>query len=43
MDRAYMDVMKDLKQVEWDQTTGAEIKALPFGDDDYRKLMFGRP
>ncbi len=43
LDRAYLDVMKALRQVEWDVHMGAEIKALPFYDDDYRKLMFGRP
>jgi len=43
MDRAYMDVAKAVRQVEWDQTVGEEIKALPFADDYYRKLMFGRP
>jgi glyoxylase-like metal-dependent hydrolase (beta-lactamase superfamily II) len=43
MDRAYMDVLKDLRQVEWDVTMGQDVNALPFGDDYYRKLMFGRP
>ena len=43
LDHAYMDVLKDLRQVQWDVATGAAVAALPFADDDYRKLMFGRP
>jgi glyoxylase-like metal-dependent hydrolase (beta-lactamase superfamily II) len=43
LDRAWMDVMKGVRQVQWDTDTGAAIAALPFADDDYRKLMFGRP
>lgn len=43
LNRAYMDVEKGLRQVQWDITTGAPVQALPFADDDYRKLMFGRP
>ncbi len=43
LDRAWMDVMKGVRQVQWDADTGAAIAALPFADDDYRKLMFGRP
>lgn len=43
LDHAYMDVLKDLRQVQWDDANGAPIAALPFADDDYRKLMFGRP
>ncbi len=43
LDRAYLDVQKALRQVEWDVTTGEEIKALPFYDDAYRRFMFGRP
>ena len=43
LDRAYLDVLKAVRQVEWDVTTGEEIKALPFADDAYRKYMFGRP
>lgn len=43
LDRAYLDVLKALRQVEWDVHIGAEIKALPFADDDYRQYMFGRP
>ena len=43
MDRAYIDVLKDVRQVEWALSVGEPIKALPFGDADYRKLMFGRP
>lgn len=43
LDRAWMDVMKGVRQVQWDADTGAQIAALPFADDDYRKLMFGRP
>ena len=43
MDRAYMDVAKGLRQVQWCVTNGEGIKALPFEDGYYRKLMFGRP
>jgi len=43
LDHAYVDVLKDLRQVQWDVTNGAAVSALPFADDDYRKLMFGRP
>lgn len=43
LDHAYMDVLKDLRQVQWDVANGAAVAALPFADDDYRKLMFGRP
>ncbi|MBS0360673.1 MAG: MBL fold metallo-hydrolase [Proteobacteria bacterium] len=43
LDRADMDVMKGVRQVQWDIDMGEQIKALPFADDDYRKLMFGRP
>ncbi len=43
LDHAYMDVLKDLRQVQWDVANGAPVAALPFADDDYRKLMFGRP
>ncbi len=43
LDRAYLDVLKAVRQVQWDVTVGEEIKALPFYDDAYRKFMFGRP
>lgn len=43
LDRAYLDVQKAVRQVQWDLTVGEEIKALPFYDDAYRKFMFGRP
>lgn len=43
MNRAYLDVLKDLRQVELDLADGAKIDALPFGDDYYRRMMFGRP
>ncbi len=43
LDRAYLDVLKAVRQVEWDVIVGEEIKALPFGDDAYRKYMYGRP
>ena len=42
LDRAYADVLKGARQVHWDVSTGEAIKALPFSDDAYRKLMFGR-
>lgn len=42
LDRAYMDVLKGLRQVSWDVSTGEAVQALPFATDDYRKLMFGR-
>ncbi len=35
--------MKGARQVQWDLSNGEAVKALPFADDDYRKLMFGRP
>ena len=43
LDRAYEDLVKGERQVELDVTDGAPVEALPFGTDDYRKLMFGRP
>lgn len=43
LDRAYLDVLKAVRQVEWDVVTGEEIKALPFYDNAYRKFMYGRP
>jgi glyoxylase-like metal-dependent hydrolase (beta-lactamase superfamily II) len=43
MDRAYSDLAKALRQVAWCVQNGEAIKALPFGDDFYRTLMFGRP
>ena len=43
MDRAYLDVLKDLRQVQLDVTLNQDVDALPFGDDYYRKMMFGRP
>jgi len=43
LDRAYVDVMKGMRQVQLDLIDGSPVDALPFGDDYYRKLMFGRP
>ena len=43
MDRAYMDVLKGYQQVELNVTDNTQVQALPFGTDNYRKLMFGRP
>lgn len=43
LDRAYADVVKGARQVQWAMTNGEPINALPFADDYYRKLMFGRP
>ena len=43
MDRASMDLAKALRQVAWCVQNGEAIKALPFADDFYRTLMFGRP
>jgi len=43
LDHAYIDVLKDLRQVQWDVANGAAVSALPFADDYYRQLMFGRP
>ena len=43
MDRASMDLAKGLRQVAWCVQNGEAIKALPFADDFYRTLMFGRP
>ncbi len=43
LDRAYSDVTKGVRQVQWDVANGEEVKALPFSEDGYRKIMFGRP
>jgi len=43
LDRAYLDVLKDERQVQLDVVEGAPVKALPFATDAYRQLMFGRP
>ena len=43
LDRAYADVTKGVRQVQWDVANGEEVKALPFSEDGYRKIMFGRP
>ncbi len=43
LDRAYADVIKGVRQVQWALANGEPINALPFADDYYRKLMFGRP
>ncbi|MBS0331284.1 MAG: hypothetical protein JSS35_00825 [Proteobacteria bacterium] len=43
LERAYADVTKGVMQVQWDVANGEEVKALPFSDDGYRRLMFGRP
>jgi hypothetical protein len=43
LDRAYADVTKGVRQVQWAVTTGEPINALPFADKYYRELMFGRP
>jgi glyoxylase-like metal-dependent hydrolase (beta-lactamase superfamily II) len=43
LDRAYLDVSKAVRQVQWAVTTGEPINALPFADRYYRELMFGRP
>jgi glyoxylase-like metal-dependent hydrolase (beta-lactamase superfamily II) len=42
LNHAYADVLKGVREVHWDVSTGQAIKALPFSDDAYRKLMFGR-
>jgi glyoxylase-like metal-dependent hydrolase (beta-lactamase superfamily II) len=43
LNRAYADVTKGVRQVQWAMATGEPINALPFGDKYYRELMFGRP
>ncbi len=43
LDRAYMDLAKAVRQVAWCVQNGEPIKALPFADEFYRTLMFGRP
>jgi glyoxylase-like metal-dependent hydrolase (beta-lactamase superfamily II) len=43
LDRAWSDVTKGVHQVQWDVANGEEVKALPFSEDGYRKIMFGRP
>lgn len=43
LDRAYLDLLKGLRQVELDVTNGDPVDSLPFATDAYREIMFGRP
>lgn len=43
MNRAYADVLKGYQQVELNTADNSQVQALPFGTDNYRRLMFGRP
>jgi glyoxylase-like metal-dependent hydrolase (beta-lactamase superfamily II) len=43
LDRAYLDILKGYRQVDFDVENNQPVEALPFATDDYRKLMFGRP
>jgi glyoxylase-like metal-dependent hydrolase (beta-lactamase superfamily II) len=43
LDKAYLDVQKDLDLVALLQAEGREIPGVPFSLPEYRKHMFGRP
>ncbi len=43
MNRAFADVLKGYQQVELNMADNTQVQALPFGTDNYRRLMFGRP
>jgi hypothetical protein len=43
MDKAYLDVQKDLDLVALLLGDGREIPSVPFSLLEYRKHMFGRP
>jgi glyoxylase-like metal-dependent hydrolase (beta-lactamase superfamily II) len=43
MNRAFADVLKGYQQVELNTADNTQVQALPFGTDNYRRLMFGRP
>jgi hypothetical protein len=43
MDKAYLDVQKDLNLVQLLLGDGREIPGVPFELPEYRKQMYGRP
>jgi hypothetical protein len=43
MDKAYLDVQKDLDLVALLLADGREIPGVPFALPEYRTRMFGRP